>query len=279
MSLRSTAFVLSLAYSFVVSAHAGVRDQESALAERRAELAERAQRAYERIVAAQNEPLAATADQVIDRCIAAMGGREALASLRTLSMTASGFMVGGPFGGTRLLKAPDLIRQGRSDGSAVVTDGISVWRVEGDHWQPLSTDQPLWLQLFSISLDLLDPKKKNVSYDFLGTVALEGGAFYKLRKTISTGKEVFIYFDISTGLLTMEEEFGEEGRKANLFFDHREVGGVLLPHMRVRIADVIDTAHVVLMSYEANPPLDDALFEPRIEMAAEELDGRSDLEP
>ena len=279
MSLRSAVCVLSLACTVVVSAHAGVRDQDSARAERRAELAERAQRAYERIVAAQIDPLATTADQVIDRCIAAMGGREALASLRTLSMTSNGFMVGGPFGGTRLLKAPNLIRQGRSDGSSVVTDGISVWRVEGDRWQRLSTDQTSWLQLFNISLDLLDPETKNVSYDFLGTVALEGGAFYKLRKTISTGKEVFIYFDISTGLLTMEEEFGDAGRRANLFFDHREVGGVLLPHMRVRISDVIDTAHVDLMSYEANPPLDDALFEPRIEMAAEGLDGRSDLEP
>lgn len=172
-------------------------------------------------------------------------------------------MVGGGFGGTQLLKAPRYIRQERSDGSFVVTDGISAWRVEGDDWQPLPEDQSLWQQLFSISLDLLHPEAKNVNYEFVGTVALEGGAFYKLRKTISTGKEVFIYFDISTGLLTMEEEFGEAGRRANLFFDHREVGGVLLPHMRVRIADVLDTAHVALLAYEANLPLDDALFVPR----------------
>jgi len=39
---------------------------------------------------------------------------------------------------------------------------------------------------------------------------------------------------------------------------------VQLPHMRVRLADVLDTAHVVLLSYEANPPFDDALFEPKI---------------
>jgi len=59
---------------------------------------------------------------------------------------------------------------------------------------------------------------------------------------------------------------------ANLFFDHREVGGVLLPHMRVRLAEVLDTAHVALLSYEANPPIDDALFEPKI---SAESDGTS----
>jgi len=78
-------------------------------ASRRAELAERAQQAYERIIAAQAEPLATTAEEVIDRCIAAMGGRDVMASLRTLSMTSTGYMVGGRFGGTRLLKSPNFI--------------------------------------------------------------------------------------------------------------------------------------------------------------------------
>lgn len=263
MSHTTSVLMFLLTCSSFAPALDSERAQARALDARRAELAERAQRAYERIVAAQPKPLATTAEQVIGRCIEAMGGREALASLRTLSMRWTGFMVGGGFGGTQLLKAPSSIRQERSDGSFVVTDGISAWRVEGDDWQPLPEDQSLWQQLFSISLDLLHPEAKNVNYEFVGTVALEGGAFYKLRKTISTGKEVFIYFDISTGLLTMEEEFGEAGRRANLFFDHREVGGVLLPHMRVRIADVLDTAHVALLAYEANLPLDDALFVPR----------------
>lgn len=251
-------------------------DRSTAFAERRLELAERAQRAYERIIAAQTEPLATTAQDVIDRCISAMGGREALTSLRTLSMTSNGFMVGGRFGGTRLLKTPHLIRQERSDGSFVVTDGISAWQVDGEDRRKLPPEQSLWQQLFSISLDLVDPEAKNATYELVGTVALEGGAFYKLRKTISTGKELFVYFDVATGLLTMEEEFGEAGRRVNLFFDHREVGGVLLPHIRVRLADVLDTAHVALLSYEANPPLDDALFEPAAAAGPEAPETRDD---
>lgn len=248
-------------------------------ASRRAELAERAQQAYERIIAAQTEPLATTAEEVIDRCIAAMGGREVLASLRTLSMTSTGYMVGGRFGGTRLLKAPNFIRQERNGGLFVVTDGIRAWRVEGDDWEPLPPGQSMWQQVFNITLDLVDYEAKNVTYNFVGTEALEGAAFYKLRKTISTGKEVFVYFDIGTGLLTMEEEFGENGRMINLFFDHREVGGVLLPHMRVRLADVLDTAHVALLSYEANPALDDALFEPQIAAESDDPSVEGGLQP
>ncbi len=240
------------------------------LAARKVKLEERAQKAYEQIVAAQTEPLATTAEEVVDRCIASMGGRDALVSLRTLSMTSTGFMVGGRFGGTRQLKAPNLIRQERNEGLFVVTDGITAWQVEGDDWQALPPGQSMWQQVFSITLDLIDYKAKNVAYDFVETAALEGGAFYKLRKTISTGKEIFVYFDIATGLLTMEEEFGENGRMVNLFYDHREVGGVLLPHMRVRLAEVLDTAHVALLSYEANPPLDDTLFEPQIVAESDE---------
>jgi len=256
------ALVLILTFSSVAPAEES--DENDAIAARRVELAERAQQAYERIVAAQTEALATSAEEVIERCIVAMGGREALASLRTLSMTSDGYMVGGRFGGTRLLKAPNFIRQERNGGLFVVTDGITAWQVEGEDWQPLPPGRSTWQQLFSISLDLVNHKAKNVSYEFVGTVALEGGAFYKLRKTISTGKEVFVYFDIATGLLTMEEEFGENGRMVNLFFDHRDVGGVQLPHMRVRLAEVLDTAHVARLSYEANPPFDDALFEPKI---------------
>jgi len=248
-------------------------------ASRRAEWAERAQQAYERIIAAQTEPLATTAEEVIERCIAAMGGREVLASLRTLSMTSTGYMVGGRFGGTRLLKAPNFIRQERNGGLFVVTDGIRAWRVEGDDWEPLPPGQSMWQQVFNITLDLVDYEAKNVTYNFVGNEALEGGAFYKLRKTISTGKEIFVYFDIGTGLLTMEEEFGENGRMINLFFDHREVGGVLLPHMRVRLADVLDTAHVALLSYEANPALDDALFEPQIAAESDDPSVEGGLQP
>jgi hypothetical protein len=269
---RIAAIVLVCSFSTVVPAQesGGSRATEA----RRAELAERAQKAYDRIVAEQTEPLATTAEEVIERAIAAMGGGQALASLSTLSMTSTGYMVGGRFGATRWLKAPNFLRQERNGGLFVVTDGVTAWRVDGADWEKLTPGGANWQQQFSISLDLVDFEAKMVSYEFVGTVALEGGAFYKLRKTISTGKEVFVYFDIASGLLMIEEEFGENGRMLNLFFDHREVGGVMLPHMRVRLADVLETAHVALLSYEANPPLDDALFEPKLSEASEKTSVR-----
>lgn len=234
--------------------------QEDTAAARRAELEERAQQAYDRILASQTEPLAKTAEDVIQRCIEAMGGRQALASLQTLTITSKGHMISGGFGGTRYLKAPNFIRQPRNGGRAIVTDGVSAWLVEGKKWHPVTTGRNVWQQIMSITLDLVSYDKKKVSYELLGTVPLEGSALYKLRKTLSTGKEVFVYFSIETGLLMMEEEFGDDGWKANLYFDHREVAGVKLPHMRVRVADVLKTAHVALLSYQANEPLEDSLF-------------------
>jgi hypothetical protein len=234
---------------------------EDSIAARQAELLQRWQQSSERILAEEAGPLAATAEEVIERCLTAMGGREAFAALRTLSMTSNGHAVRGRFGATRLLKAPNFLRQERNGGRFVVCDGVTAWLVEGDSWTVLPADPPVWQQVFSISLDLIDYAAKNVSYELIGTVGLEGGAFYKLRKTIGAGKEIFVYFDVVTGLLMIEEEFDAYGRKANLFCDYRDVGGVLLPHIRVRVADVLELAHVALLTYEANPPLDDALFQ------------------
>ena len=90
---------------------------------------------------------------------------------------------------------------------------------------------------------------------------MNGGAFYKLKKMFGTGKEVYMYFDIATGLMAMEEEFGEDGRKANLYFYHREVDGVVLSHLRVRIARILTAPHVAILSYELNLPLEDSMFE------------------
>ncbi len=234
--------------------------EEAPTATARAELERRFQDAYERVLASQTEPLATTAEEVIERCIEAMGGPQALTSLRTLTMTSHGHTISGGFGTTWYLKVPNYIRLMRNAGRAIVTDGLDAWLVEGEQWQPAPAGGNVWQQMMSITLDLVDYSEKKVSYELQGTVPLEGSALYKLRKTLSTGKEVFVYFNVETGLLTMEEELVAEGWKANLYLDHREVAGVLLPHMRVRVADFIQTAHVALLSYRANEPLQDSLF-------------------
>lgn len=237
--------------------------EESPVAVRQAEIAQRWQQDYERILAEQTTPLATTADEVIERCIEAMGGRLALAALQTLSVRTDGHGVAGRFGGTKLLMAPNFIRQERNGGRFVVTDGITAWLVEGDQWQVLQPGDDCWhwQGVFSITMDLVDYEAKNVTYELIDTAGFDGGAFYKLRKTISTGKESFIYFDVRTGLLRMKEDSCEYGRDARVFLDYRDVGGVLLPHMWAAVVDVLTTTDVALLSYEVNPPLDDGLFQ------------------
>lgn len=240
----------------------GTPDDDPFIA-RKAELEQRFQQAYERILAEQTEPPATTAEEVIERCLEASGGREAWAAVRTMVKTVDGHEMAGGFGGTFYLKAPNFIRLDHGQGRAFVTDGVSAWTVEEDRWQPVISDNPAgqrWRQMFSISLDLIDFAAKNVTYEFIGTEALEGSACYKLRKDIGTGKEIYVYFNIETGLLMMEEEFGDDGWMANLFYDYREISGVRLPHLRVRVADLIKTAHVGLLSYMINEPLDESLF-------------------
>ncbi len=211
-------------------------------------------------IARQGEQLATTVEQVIARCIEAMGGEDALRSLKTAKMTSTGYQMAGPFGGVRLMKAPNYLRQQYRDGTtAIVTDGMTVWSVSPAGWQEQAGAE-MFQQAFSITLDMVDYQLKGITYDLVGTEGVEGAALYKVRKTLNNGNEVFVYFDITSGLLVMESDSVNGFFQSNLFFDYRDVSGVQLPHMRVRIADVLKTPHIGIMEYEANVPMEDSLF-------------------
>ncbi|MCP4544964.1 MAG: hypothetical protein GY835_00705 [bacterium] len=222
-------------------------------------MAKRSDSAFERIIAGQSEPLATTADEVISGAIKAMGGREAVAALPSTRMTMTGYQMAGGFGGSRLLQPPNLVRQEFDNGGAIVSNGKRVWSIRSGGWTEI--DNAMWLKVHSISLDLLDYEAKGVTYDFVGLEGLEGAALYKLGKMHSNGDRHFVYFNVETGLLVMEEDFLNGGDSANLYFDYREFEGVLLPHMRVRIGSIIKTPHIALVNYDALKTVDPALFE------------------
>ncbi len=225
----------------------------------RAFLDARARAAFERIVAAEGDGLPKTAEQVLERAIAAMGGHEAFAALETLRMTSSGFQPAGPYGATRLLAAPHTVRQERR-GRAIVTDGRSVWSVSNGAWQKISN--PRWQRSLDLSLDLVDPAGKGVAYEYVGLEALEGAALHKLKKTHADGAVTHVYFDVATGLLFMEEDRLLGARSAMLYYDYRNVAGVKLPHLRIRIDPAMRAPHVAHLSYVANEDLDPALLTP-----------------
>ena len=250
------------AYSLLRDVHNQRGDHETATYYFRTYLDTRAAKILDAAVDSQQNHLATTAKQVINRCVEAMGGEDALRSLKTLKKTSVGFQLGGMFGGPLLLKAPNHVRRPHGDGaSATVTDGVAIWSVNPDGW----AEQPRgwgWLDSYSITLDMLDYELKGIAYELVGTEGFEGAALYKVRKTLSNGNEMFVYFDIVSGLLVMDSDTRWGSFQGNLFLDHRDVGGVLLPHMRVRFADFLTAPHVEILEYEANLPLADSLFIP-----------------
>ncbi len=248
------------AYSLLRDVHNQRGDHETATYYFRTYLDTWTAKVLDAALASQQNQLATTAKQVIDRCVEAMGGEDALRSLKTLKIDGPGFTLGGTFGGPLLLKAPNYVRRPHDDGtSATVTDGVAIWSVNPDGW----AEQPRvwgWLDAYSITLDMLDYELKGITYELVGTEGFEGAALYKVRKTLSNGNEMFVYFDITSGLLVMDSDSRWGSFQGNLFLDHRDVGGVLLPHMRVRFADILIAPHVEIMEYEANLPLADSLF-------------------
>ncbi len=248
------------AYSLLRDVYNQDGDYEQATRYFRAFLDKRSAMALEAAIADQQSQLATTAEQVINRCVEAMGGEEALRSLKTLKKTIIGFQLGERFGGESLLMAPNYVRREYGDCTrATVTNGIAVWSVEPSGWY----ERPrVWglLQSSSITLDMLDYKAKGITYELIGTEGFEGAALYKLRKTLSNGIEFFVFFDITSDLLVMDSDTRFGSFQGNLFMDYREVAGVQLPHMKVRFADVLTAPHVAILEYEANIPLADELF-------------------
>ena len=139
---------------------------------------------------------AQTLDEIVARHVAARGGREALAAVRTVRMT--GRAIAGP--GRDAIVRREIARPGRIRTEFVFQgttgvyawDGSAGWRVSpldgGFEPEPLpAEDAAAAVEQTDIEGPLVDWKAKGHAVELVGKEALPGGPAYRLKVTLKSG--------------------------------------------------------------------------------------------
>jgi len=218
---------------------------------------------------------AETVDEIVARHVAARGGREALAAVRTLRMT--GKAMAGP--GREAIVRREMARPGRirtefefqGTTGVYAWDGSSGWRVsplDGDFEpEPLPAEEAaLAAEQADIEGPLVDWKAKGSTVELVGKAALSGGPAHELKVTYKSGAVRRLWVDAATGFVVrMEATRKMRTRELTVeatFGDYRKTDGVAFARaiemgLRGRPARL----RIVVESVEVNPPLDDLRFQ------------------
>jgi tetratricopeptide (TPR) repeat protein len=206
--------------------------------------------------------IAKNADEVIDRYIEAIGGKENLMKIKTIKITLTGLdSVNQEAAILRYYKFPYYYRQTvASSGISTVTDGNKVWRVTAKEWQ--ETPRSNFKYAPDIYGDFIDYKKKGISYKLMGIEALDSQVMYRLLKTYKDGQSREYYFSAETGLFVMERRDFGIGKDIKRHYDWREVDGILFPFLFVVTNKIgLGNSHGgIIKVIKINESLDDSLF-------------------
>ena len=216
---------------------------------------------------AQNKGrLATSADEVVRRHIAAIGGEEAWRAINTMVVKFRVQGGGVDFRIVRMYKRPHFFRQGMEGGARfTATNGERVWSVGPNGWTQIQNNA--YIRMASMSDGFIDYQQLGITYELIGLDIIDGSPVYQLKRTFSDGIEQDLFFSVESGLLIETLEEYVQGspfiHSYKSHWNYRDVGGVKIPHVFIRNVGALGPPHGgVVEEVQINVPLDDALFVP-----------------
>jgi outer membrane lipoprotein-sorting protein len=219
---------------------------------------------------------AETADEIVAKYVAKIGGMPKLEAIQTLKKTGK-YTGGGGFEAKVVEenKRPNMIRQEfLLQGMVGVTayDGKEGWKIEP--WQGKKDVEPLGEEEMKAILEdadfdgpLIHAKEKGNTVELAGTEPVEGTDAYKLKVTLKNGDVQYFFVDTEDFVPIKVEKKrmirGAERESETSLGDYKEVAGVYFPHsFEFGQKGSPNRQKVVYDKIEANVPLDDSLFRP-----------------
>ncbi|RPJ63795.1 MAG: hypothetical protein EHM24_23895 [Acidobacteria bacterium] len=218
---------------------------------------------------------AQTADELIAKNLAAKGGLENIKAVQTMRLTGTmpvGQGVEAPF--VMELKRPNQMRldctyQGMTATQAF--DGKTGWQLlpftGRREPQVLPADA---VKQFAAQADmdgpLVDYQAKGHKVEYVGREKVEGTDTYILKVTLKSGEVTRVFLDAEQYLEIRSEgksrgPTGGEMEIETLISDYREVGGLMLPHLRESgPKGGTQKVKMTIQKVELDVPLDDARF-------------------
>jgi hypothetical protein len=228
-----------------------------------------------------------TADELIDKNIAAKGGIEKMKALKTLRVQGR-FDGGGGFTAmvTQENMRPNLYRstfalQGMTQVEAY--DGATAWQIQpfGGHKDPeLVGEDGMHNVLISADFDgpLVDYKAKGNTVEYLGHDVVDGDDALRLKVTLKNGDVMYYYLDPDTFLeIRRETEYHIRGSVRATVEDlgsYKPVNGVMFPFsVATGPRNSSDRSTITLTKVEANGAMDSAEFALPASLAAKKPAG------
>lgn len=223
---------------------------------------------------------AQSVEEVIDRNLAAMGGRAALGKLKTRSVSGTITLstpAGDISGSVEIqnavpnklrsvikadlsaLGAGELVVDQRFDGNA----GYVMDSLQGD--REITGNQLDNLRNGSFPNAFLDYKEKGSAVRLGGRETIAGREAYVVILEPTRGSVVRLYIDAESYLTTRMvvrvdvPQIGQEVEQTTVFSDYREVDGVKVP-FRVEATSSVQNYTIVIANVQHNVPINDALF-------------------
>jgi len=217
-----------------------------------------------------------TADEIVAKYVAKIGGMDKIEAIKTLKKTGK-FTGGGGFEAKVVEenKRPDLVRQEFiMQGMTGITayDGKTGWKIEP--WQGKKDVEPLGEEEMKQILEdsdfdgpLVNAKQKGNTVELAGTEPVEGTDAFKLKVTLKNGDVQYYYMDTEDYVpIKIEKKRivrGAERESETSLGDYKEVAGVYYPHSyEVGQKGSPNRSKIVYDKIEANVPIDDSLFHP-----------------
>ena len=222
-----------------------------------------------------------TADEVIEKHLAAIGGREALMKLTsrkatgTITLTSPNGPISGPVevyakapNKTRLYMVLDLTAMGISDKLTLEQkfDGTTGWSLntlQGD--RPITGNQLDNMKNSMFPSPLLNYKAAGTTVELLPNETVAGKSVIVLRLAPKVGSvtKVFIdpdtYLSIRSSATINAPEMGGDIEQVNEASDYRSVDGVKVAFKTTQTAGP-QTATIVLTTVQHNITIDDVMF-------------------
>ncbi len=211
---------------------------------------------------------AQTADEVVDKYVSAMGGKEKLASLKSVKKT-GGLTVQGTDVGIVVTALNGV--GSRTDISVMGQEGFQIFTpAKGWSFMPFmgqaspdsisADDLAASQQMTDLQGMLFNYKEKGSQVVLAGKENVEAAECYKLQLTNKAGKLYTFFVDAKTGycvkLITKSKASGTEEDVVTNYFDFRKTDdGYVFPFSQTNARGTI-----VFSSIEVNKPVDEKIF-------------------
>ena len=207
-------------------------------------------------------PEGVTVEQVLNKYIEAIGGKENILKVKDKTTKMSGAMQGTNITMTQSQKAPNRFYQLVDFGvgrQTTVFDGEKGKSSAMGQELNMTPDQIEQMKLGSL-YSMLEYAKNNIKTELAGMETINNKDAYRVTFTYPSGKKATNYYDVNSGLIVRTIAEGAGATQTIDFDDYRDVQGIKYA-FKMSVGTPNGTIDLITSSVEVNTNPNDTLFE------------------